>query len=126
MASLRFRFRSEAVAGWVEEIQISAELMQTQATLDELLSGSREQEVAEARAILERVQSEYEKARRDWVRAERKKTSPLHNMTSSRPRLTLPGPRQNSLNTIWHFSLRVLVRRTFKAPVPRWLGPKPD
>ena len=61
-------YQTENVEAQIE--QRRAELMQTQATLDELLSGSREQEVAEARAILERVQSEYERARRDWERAE--------------------------------------------------------
>jgi HlyD family secretion protein len=61
-------YQTESVEAQIE--QRRAELMQTQATLDELLSGSREQEVAEARAILERVQSEYERARRDWERAE--------------------------------------------------------
>jgi HlyD family secretion protein len=61
-------YQTENVEAQIE--QRRAELTQTQATLDELLSGSREQEVAEARAILERVQSEYERARRDWERAE--------------------------------------------------------
>ncbi len=61
-------YQTENVEAQIE--QRRAELMQTQATLDELLSGSREQEVAEARAILERVQSEHERARRDWERAE--------------------------------------------------------
>ena len=61
-------YQTENVEAQIE--QRRAELMQTQATLDEVLSGSREQEVAEARAILERVQSEYERARRDWERAE--------------------------------------------------------
>ena len=61
-------YQRENVEAQIE--QRRAELIQTQAALDELLSGSREQEVAEARAILERVQSEYEKARKDWVRAE--------------------------------------------------------
>lgn len=62
------QYQTENVEAQIE--QRRAELMQTQATLDEFLSGSREQEVAEARAILERVQSEYERARRDWERAE--------------------------------------------------------
>ena len=61
-------YQTENVEAQIE--QRRAELTQTQATLDELLSGSRDQEVAEARAILERVQSEYERARRDWERAE--------------------------------------------------------
>lgn len=62
------QYQTENVEAQIE--QRHAELMQTEATLEELLSGSREQEIREARAILERAQTEYERARRDWERAE--------------------------------------------------------
>ena len=52
-------YQTENIEAQIE--QRRAELMQAQATLNELLAGSREQEVAEAQAILERVQAEYEK-----------------------------------------------------------------
>ncbi len=62
------RYQTENVEAQID--QRSAELMLARATLEELLSGSRVQEIAESRAALERVQAEYEKAKRDWERAE--------------------------------------------------------
>ena len=62
------QYQTENVEAQIE--QRRAELMLARATLEELLSGSRVQEIAEARAVLERVQTEQEKARRDWERAE--------------------------------------------------------
>ena len=62
------RYQTENVEAQID--QRSAELMLARATLEELLSGSRVQEIAESRAVLERVQAEYEKAKRDWERAE--------------------------------------------------------
>lgn len=50
--------------------QQNAELNQARANLDQLLSGSREQEIEEARAIVQRLQTESERAQRDWERAE--------------------------------------------------------
>lgn len=46
-----------------------AQLEQAEARLRELLAGSREQEIAQARAAADRAQTEYEKAGRDWERA---------------------------------------------------------
>ncbi len=62
------QYQTENVEAQIE--QRRAELMLARATLEEVLSGSRVQEIAEARAVLERVQTEQEKARRDWERAE--------------------------------------------------------
>jgi len=62
------QYQTENVEAQID--QRSAELMLARATLEELLSGSRVQEIAESRAALERVQAEYEKAKRDWERAE--------------------------------------------------------
>ncbi len=50
--------------------QQAAELKQARAHLDLLLSGTRNQEIEEARAALERVATDAEKARLDWGRAQ--------------------------------------------------------
>jgi HlyD family secretion protein len=50
--------------------QREAEVSSAQAALDELLAGSRKQDVEQARAGLERAQTELETAERDWRRAE--------------------------------------------------------
>jgi len=48
-----------------------AEVRQAQAHLDELLAGSRTQEVAQARAALDDARTQYAQAERDWQRAQR-------------------------------------------------------
>lgn len=50
--------------------QQNAELKQAQAYLDQLLSGTRDQEIEEGRAAVERVASEAQRARLDWERAQ--------------------------------------------------------
>ena len=50
--------------------QQNAELKQAQAYLDQLLSGTRDQEIEEGRAAFERVASEAQRARLDWERAQ--------------------------------------------------------
>lgn len=50
--------------------QQKAELKQARAYLDQLLSGTRDQEIEEALAGLQRVASEAERARLDWERAQ--------------------------------------------------------
>ncbi len=50
--------------------QREAEVKQARAQLDLLLSGTRDQEIEEARAALQRVGSEAERARLDWERAQ--------------------------------------------------------
>ena len=50
--------------------QQTAELKQAQAHLDQLLSGTRDQEIEEGRAALERVATEAERAGLDWERAQ--------------------------------------------------------
>ena len=50
--------------------QQAAELKQAGARLDLLLSGTRDQEIEEGRAAVERVATEAEKARLDWERAQ--------------------------------------------------------
>lgn len=47
-----------------------AELRQAQARLDELLAGSRKQEILQARAQVTEAQSAYDQAKRDWDRAQ--------------------------------------------------------
>ncbi|MEK7408765.1 MAG: efflux RND transporter periplasmic adaptor subunit [Acidobacteriota bacterium] len=46
-----------------------AQLEQAEARLRQLLAGSREQEIAQARAGLERAETEHDKAAKDWERA---------------------------------------------------------
>jgi HlyD family secretion protein len=50
--------------------QRKAELASNQARLQELKSGSRPEEIQEAKAAVESTQSEYERAKRDWERAQ--------------------------------------------------------
>ena len=50
--------------------QQTAELKQAQAHLDQLLSGTRDQEIEEGRAAVERVATEAERAGLDWERAQ--------------------------------------------------------
>jgi HlyD family secretion protein len=50
--------------------QQNAEMKQAQAQLNQLLSGSRDQEIEEGRASLQRVASEAQRARLDWERAQ--------------------------------------------------------
>jgi HlyD family secretion protein len=47
-----------------------AQLAQAQARLDELLAGSREQEIRQARAMVEEAQSQHQQAAQDWERAQ--------------------------------------------------------
>lgn len=47
-----------------------AALQQAEAQLQELLSGTRVQEIEQARAALRHAEAEYERARRDWERAQ--------------------------------------------------------
>lgn len=51
--------------------QREAELRATEAQLDELQEGSREQEKRQARAVLRQADSQFEQAEADWKRAER-------------------------------------------------------
>jgi len=50
--------------------QRKAELASYQARLQELKSGSRPEEIQEAKAAVDSTQSEYERAKRDWERAQ--------------------------------------------------------
>jgi HlyD family secretion protein len=61
-------FQRESVEGQVE--QRRAELKQAQALLEEMLAGSRRQEVEQARAAAEAARTEWENAKRDWERAQ--------------------------------------------------------
>lgn len=60
------RFERENVRGQID--QRNAELEQFQANLKRLLAGSRQQEIEEARARVQRLQAEKENARKDWER----------------------------------------------------------
>lgn len=60
--------QSETLEGQLQ--QRSAEVKAAEARLAELLAGSRTQEKEQARAALDRAQTEYERAARDWKRAQ--------------------------------------------------------
>lgn len=60
--------QAETVEGQIE--QRRAEVRSAQAQLDELLAGSRKQDVEQARAAADRARTEYQNAERDWRRAE--------------------------------------------------------
>ncbi len=47
-----------------------AEIAQAQAHLDQLLAGSRKQEIQQARAAVEEIKTEHERAAKDWQRAQ--------------------------------------------------------
>jgi HlyD family secretion protein len=60
--------QSETVEGQIQ--QRSSEVKAAEARLAELLAGSRSQEKEQARAALDRAQTEYDRAARDWKRAQ--------------------------------------------------------
>ncbi len=60
--------QEQTVEGQIEQRQ--AELRNAEAMLEELLAGSRTQEIEQAQAALERARTEYQTAERDWMRAE--------------------------------------------------------
>jgi HlyD family secretion protein len=61
-------FQHEQVEG--QEARSRAEVQQAEALLQELLRGSRKQEIEAARAALARSETEYTRAERDWERAQ--------------------------------------------------------
>ena len=61
-------FQKEQVEGQVARSR--AEVQQSEAVLQELLSGSRKQEIEAARAALARAETEHTRAERDWERAQ--------------------------------------------------------
>jgi HlyD family secretion protein len=61
--------QEETLAGQVQQRQ--DEVRQAEARLAELLAGSRDQEVAQARAAVDRAQTEYDRAANDWKRAQK-------------------------------------------------------
>lgn len=61
-------YQKEAVEGQVQ--QRRAEGKQAEALLEEMVAGSRRQEIEQARAAVEAARTEWENARRDWERAE--------------------------------------------------------
>ena len=64
----------DRVAGgqrWTADIELKkAELQQAQAHLDELLAGSRPQEIQQAQAAVADAQAQHDQARLDWDRAQ--------------------------------------------------------
>ncbi len=62
-------YQSQTVEGQIEQRQ--AEVRNAQAVLNELLAGSRKQDVEQARAAVDRARTEYDIAGRDWQRAEK-------------------------------------------------------
>jgi len=60
--------QEQTVEGQIEQRQ--AELRNAEAMLEELLAGSRTQEIEQAQSALERARTEYQTAERDWMRAE--------------------------------------------------------
>ncbi len=67
-AETSLAWEKENVAADVE--QRKADLNSYQARLQELKNGSRPQEIQEAKAAVDSVQSEYDRAKRDWDRAQ--------------------------------------------------------
>jgi len=61
-------YQTENVASLIQQRQ--AELRQAEATLEALQAGSRRQEVEQARAAVAGAETAFEKARRDWQRAQ--------------------------------------------------------
>ena len=61
-------YQSETVEGQIEQRQ--AEVRNAQAVLNELLAGSRKQDIEQARAAVDRARTEYQNAQSDWQRAE--------------------------------------------------------
>ena len=61
-------YQSEQIEGQVARSR--AEVAQAEAALQELLNGSRQQEIEAARAAEERAASEYSRAQKDWERAQ--------------------------------------------------------
>ncbi|RPI29861.1 MAG: HlyD family efflux transporter periplasmic adaptor subunit [Acidobacteria bacterium] len=60
--------QAETVEGQIE--QRRAEVGNAEAILNELLAGSRKQDIEQARAALERARTEHQTAERDWQRAQ--------------------------------------------------------
>jgi HlyD family secretion protein len=57
---------------WREEVALRrAQVRSTQAVLDELLAGSRTEEIGQARAALERARADLERARMEWERQQK-------------------------------------------------------
>ena len=57
---------------WREEVALRrAQVRSTQAVLDELLAGSRTEEIGQARAALERTRADRERARLEWERQQK-------------------------------------------------------
>ncbi len=61
-------YQTENVASLIEQRQ--AEVRQTEANLAQLLAGSRTQDIEQARAAVAAVETVFDKARRDWERAQ--------------------------------------------------------
>ena len=61
-------FQTETIAGMIEQRQ--AELWQAEAVLAQLTAGSRKQDIEQARAATAGAQTAFEKARKDWERAQ--------------------------------------------------------
>jgi HlyD family secretion protein len=94
-----------------------AELRAAQAHLDELVAGSRPQEIQEARAAVSDAQSQYEQAKLDWERAQTliknddisrsqydqfraryDSTTALLKQTQERLALAIEGPRKEQID----------------------------
>ena len=67
-ANTSIDLQAETVEGQIEQRQ--AEVRNAQAVLNELLAGSRKQDIEQARAALDRATTEHQIAERDWQRAE--------------------------------------------------------
>jgi HlyD family secretion protein len=97
--------------------QRKAELASYEARLQELKSGSRPQEIQEAKAAVDSVQSEFERAKRDWDRAQTlyknddistaqfdqyrnrwENAEAMLKQTKERQALVLAGPRIEQIN----------------------------
>ena len=61
-------FQTENVASQIQQRQ--AELRQAEANLAQLLAGSRKQDIEQARAAVSGAEAAFEKARKDWERAQ--------------------------------------------------------
>jgi HlyD family secretion protein len=67
-ANTTIDLQAETVEGQIQ--QRRAEVRNAQAMLDELLAGSRKQDIEQARAAVDRARTEYQNAESDWQRAE--------------------------------------------------------
>jgi HlyD family secretion protein len=67
-ATTNVEYQSEALESQIALRQ--AEVRNAQAVLDELLAGSRKQDVEQAKAAVERARAEFDTAKRDWERAQ--------------------------------------------------------